>query len=40
MLDGLAPGSTVHLIYRFTGGALGVFELPLAAALLAEIAPI
>src|SRR5713101_2880335 len=34
------PGSTTHLIYRFAGGALGVFELPLAAALLAEIAPI
>ena len=34
------PRSTTHLIYRFAGGALGVFELPLAAALLAEIAPI
>ena len=34
------PGSTTHLIYRFAGGALGVFELPLAASFLAEIAPI
>src|SRR5216683_340951 len=34
------PGSITHLIYRFAGGALGVFELPLAAALLAKIAPI
>jgi hypothetical protein len=34
------PGSTTHLIDRFARGALGVFELPLAAALLAEIAPL
>jgi hypothetical protein len=43
MLDGLAPGvnrTSDLLIYRFAGGALGVFELPLADALLADIAPI
>jgi hypothetical protein len=39
-LTAATPGSTTHLIHRFAGGALGVFELPLAAALLAEIAPV
>ncbi len=34
------PGSTTHLIYRFASGSLGIFELALAVALLAEIAPI
>ena len=36
----LSSFKSLHFLDRFTGRAFGVFELPLAAALLAEVASV